>query len=213
MANKPIDTENNTQTELDILKSIEQAYFKNNASSQKRNTQKSLKWFSTYVPRAHNSVRTARMFRDKTLWQDRVIPGNMYFYQYDAKHKDTLPVWDMYPLVFFFDSYTSKEGKQILLGINMHYLKPSYRYAAMMNLLRLRNEKRYRANTKLQISWEVLKGMANSKYFEHAVKAYRVDHIRSKFIKIPATAWELTLFLPLARWQKGSKNKAWNIKK
>ena len=27
--------------------------------------------------------------------------GEMYLFQYDAKHKDILPVWDQFPLIIF----------------------------------------------------------------------------------------------------------------
>lgn len=207
------DIVNTTGTELDILKNIEKSFFDKNPSVRKRNTLKSLKWFQKYIPQNYNRARTARMFRDKDLWRKQIKVGQMHFFQYDALHKDTLPVWDQYPLVFFFDSYRSKEGKEILLGINLHYLPPALRYVAMTSLLKHRNEKRYRKNTRLQISWEVLSSMANSHLFEHAVKAYRADHVRSTFVEIPASSWEMVTFLPLARFKKGSNQEAWRMKK
>lgn len=206
-------TDNHTGTELDILKDLEKSYYDHNPRSRMRHTQRSMKWFSQYVPRAYNRTRTARMYRDRSLWKQKITVGKMYFFQYDAKHKDILPVWDMYPMVFFFDTFRSKEGKEILQGINLHYLPPALRFAAMVALLKTRNEKRYRESTRLRISWEILKGLANSEYFKHAVKNYRVDHIRSTFVEIPAQSWELAVFLPLARWQKGTAQTAYNIKK
>tara|TARA_B100000929_G_scaffold290599_1_gene284888 strand:+ start:45675 stop:46301 length:627 start_codon:yes stop_codon:yes gene_type:complete len=205
------EIENDTNTELKILKNIEKAFYRNNESAKKRNTQKSLKWFSKYVPRSYNKARTAQMFRDRDLFSKRIKVGQMHFFQYDAKHKDKLPVWDMYPLVFFFDSYRAKDGAEILLGINLHYLKPSLRFEAMRTLLKYRNEKRYRPSTRLKISWQVLKSLGNSKLFEHSIKAYRMDHVRSQFVQVPPRSWELVIFLPLARWQKGSKSTAWKI--
>ena len=38
----------------------------------------------------------------------KVTPGKLYMYIYDAKHKDTLPYWDMYPMVFPFRA--TKDG-------------------------------------------------------------------------------------------------------
>ena len=46
-----------------------------------------------------------------------VTPGEMYMFYYDAKHKDTLPYWDRFPLVFPFSKV--KDG---FLGLNLHYL-------------------------------------------------------------------------------------------
>lgn len=210
---KPDIEKNNTDTELEVLKKIEKAFYKNNSASQKRNTMKSMKWFQKYIPRSYNRLGTASMFRDRKLWSKQIKVGQMHFFEYDAIHKDKLPVWDRYPLVFFFDSYQSKEGKEILLGINLHYLPPALRFTAMRALLKYRNQKRYRKNTRLKISWQVLSSMANSELFEHSVKAYRADQVRSTFVEIPAQSWEMVVFLPLARWQKGGKTSAWRMKK
>jgi len=206
------EVQNNTGTELDILANIERSYYKANPNAQKRNTARSLKWFSKFIPKNYNRVRTARMMRDRDMWADSIRPGSLYMFEYKAKHRDTLPVWDAFPLVFFFDTFTAKDGSKMLLGINMHYLPPSLRYTAFTSLLKLRNQKRYRENTRLKISWGVLKSLANSKFFEHSVKMYRMDHVQSKFIQVPPRSWELVMWLPLARWQKGSQSEAWKIK-
>lgn len=213
MATKKVDetgkVDNSTDTELQILKNIEAAFYRNNPSSQRRNTEKSLKWFSQYVPRSFNAARTSQIMRDSSLYADKISPGDMYFFVYDALHKDTLPVWDRFPLIFPWDSW-SKDGVQYFIGINLHYLPPKLRFAAMKSLLTLRNQKRYRPNTKLKISWQILKSLSTSKLFSHAVKMYRMDQVRSRFIKIPAVSWELAVFLPLARWE-GDKAKAWSV--
>jgi len=211
--------ENNTGSELEILQNLEKSFYRANETAKKRNTAKSLAWFRQFVPKNFSRVRTARMFRDRSMWSERIIPGNMYFMEYSAKHADKLPVWDRFPLIFPWDTWTGGEGKfgepgkHYLLAINLHYLKPEHRFTAMKALLKLRNEKRYRSSTKLKISWDVLQGLSNSKYFEHSVKVYRLDHVKSKFVKIPPRSWELVVFLPLARWAKGSKREAWRMKK
>lgn len=220
MANKKTDDEgkiqNTTQTELDILANIEKSFYRANPKSQKRNTEKSLKWFSQFVPKNYNRVRTARLFRDRDLWADSITPGNMYFFEYDAKHKDTLPFWDKYPLIFPWDVWQGGDGKYgesgvtYMIGVNLHLLPPALRFAAMKALLTTRNQKRYRRNTRLKISWQVLKGLSNSKYFEHSVRIYRMDHVRSKFVKIPPVSWELAVFLPTQRIV-GSKSQAWKV--
>lgn len=205
------EIQNNTDTELKILQSIEKAFYEKNPNARKRNTERSMKWFSRYVPKAHNKVRLARIARDRSLFKKGISIGSLYTFEYDAKTKDELPVWDANPLVFFFDEYTAKDGSKMLLGINMHYLKPELRLVAFKALLKLRNQKRYRKNTRLQISWGVLKTLGSSKLFEHSVKQYRVDHLRSQFVKIPPKSWELIMWLPLARWQKGGAKTAYKM--
>jgi len=202
--------ENTTNTEIEALKSIERAFYDKNPQSKKRNTEKSLKWFSTYIPRAYNKIRTSQVMRDSKLYEDQIRPGQMYFFVYDALHKQTLPAWDAFPLIFPWDSW-SKNGVRYFLGINLHYLKPEHRLIAMRALLKLRNQKRYNESTKLKISWKILKSLSESKFFKHSIKMYRADHVRSKFIRIPPQSWEMSAFLPIARWQKGSSQEAWKI--
>ena len=208
---------NNTDTNLEILQSLEKSFYKANPSSMKRNTEKSLGWFRKFIPKNYNKVRTARMFRDRDMWTDKVVPGQMLFFEYNALHKDKLPVWDRFPLVFMWDVWTGGEGKfglpgkRYAIGINLHYLKPALRFEAMKALLSLRNEKRYRKSTRIKINWEILSALSQSRYFEHSVKIYRLDHVTSKFVKIPARSWELAVFLPTARFQKGSSKEAWRM--
>jgi hypothetical protein len=102
--------------------------------------------------------------------------------------------------VFPFSTYQSKDGVQIIVGLNMHYLKPKLRMIAFTSLLKFRSEKRYRKQTKLKLEWSMLKSMAEHPLFKHSVHAYRMDHVRSVFVEVPAQSWELALFLPTARW-------------
>lgn len=212
--NKPVKQRpvgNNTGTELDVLKKLEAAFYRNNPEEVRRNTAASMDWFRKYIPRAMNKVKTSQLFRDQSTFKTSVVPGNMYFFEYDAKTKDTLPVWDRYPLIFPWRTWESSEGHTLFIGINLHYLPPVMRYQAMKALLTLRADKRYNERVKLNISWETLKAMSQHKMFEHSVKQYRLDHVRSRFVKIPAQSWEMVAFLPLARWQKGTKETAWKM--
>ena len=201
---------NGTGSELEILQNIEKAFYRNNKGSRQRNTQRSLKWFSQYIPRSYNRVRMAQMMRDRDMWSDTIRPGDMYLAVYDPIHKDTLPYYDEFPLLMPWDMWKGENELTYIISINLHFLPPALRFAAMKVLLTKRNEKRYRQSTKLKISWSVLKSMSNSKLFEHCVRVYRMDHFRSKFIKIPPQSWELVVFLPLARI-KGDKTKAMKV--
>ena len=207
------DVRNQTDSELQILKNIEQIYYKNNPNALKRNILKSLNWFREYVPRNYHRVKSSQMFKDATLLKEIPRVGKMYFFEYDAIHKDKLPVWDRYPLIFPFRMYRDeKNGKSYMVGLNLHYLPPKLRMVAYIALLDKRNEKRFRKQTRLAINWSILKSLASSDLFAHCVKKYRMDAVKSRFVEIPAKSWELSVFLPLASWQKGSKTEAWKMK-
>jgi hypothetical protein len=204
---------NQTGTELEILQTIEKAWKRNNPNEEKRNTTKSLDWFRKYVGRSFNRVGTGTMFRDRKMWKSQMTIGKMYFFEYLAKHRDTLPLWDRYPLIFPFTAYKAKDGAEIVVGLNMHYLPPALRMVAFRALLKLRTEKRYRKSTKLDMEWSLLKNMAESKYFAHAVHAYRLDHVKSVFVEVPAQAWEVALYLPTERFVGAGKTAAWKMNK
>ena len=78
--------------------------------------------------------------KETQVFQKKSSPeiGKMYIFTYDAKHKDTLPIWDSYPLVFPINFYS--DG---FLGINLHYLPPLARVAIMRNLDDLKNNNKY----------------------------------------------------------------------
>ena len=204
--------QNKTGTELEILKNIEQAFYRNNPNAKKRLTKKSLDWFRKYIPRSYNRVRKPQMVRDRDMWKDKIRPGGMYLFEYDAKHKDKLPIWDAFPLVFPISEYKAKDGMTIIVGLNMHYLSPQMRQIAFLALLKMKTNDRYNKQTRLKLEWDVLKAMSESKFFKHAIHAYRMDHVRSTFIEMPPQSWEMVLFLPLGRWQKGTSKEAYRLK-
>lgn len=134
--------------------------------------------------------------------------GKMFLFQYDPKHKTTLPYYDTYPLVFPIEMYS--DG---FLGMNMHYLPPIYRARLMDALYTRLNNKRFDESTKLSISYSTLRGVSKMKYFIPTIHRYLYSHVQSKFVNIDADEWDYTLFLPIARWKKATAAKVWNESK
>lgn len=129
--------------------------------------------------------------------------GEMYMFVYDPKHKETLPFYDMYPLVFPIEFYG--DG---FLGINLHYLPPLARAALLNNLKKLANNNKYDDSTKLAISYELLKAHAiRFKGFENCIKRYLFSHVRSSFHQVSASDWDKAVLLPLQRWQVNPNKK------
>lgn len=129
--------------------------------------------------------------------------GGMYMFVYDPKYKAVLPFYDMYPLVFPIEFYG--DG---FLGINLHYLPPLARAQLLSNLKILANNNKYDDNTKLVISYEVLKAHAiRFKGFENCVKRYLFAHVRSSFHQVTSSDWDKAVLLPLQRWQVNPNKK------
>lgn len=208
MADKD-NIQNTTGTDLEVLQSLEQSFKRANPQSVRRNTAKSLDWFRKMVTKNYKQVRTARMFRDRDLWKQYATakPGRMYYYEYKA---ETVDFYDRYPLMFVMDKYKHK-GHSYMIGFNLHWLSPVHRMAVMRTILTLRSEKRFRKNTRVDLEWEVLKKLSNHKLFEHCIRVYRAERIKSVMVEIPAQSWELSLFLPTARFVGGSKQQAWQL--
>lgn len=135
----------------------------------------------------------------------RMMPGNMYMYYYDPKHKETLPYYDRFPLVF-----PIKKVEGGFLGINMHYLPLQYRAKLMDGLYDTVTNERYDETTRLRISYQLLDSAAKFRYFKPAIKHYLTDHLKSRFIYVYPSEWDIALFLPLERFEKANKQKVWS---
>ncbi|MCK5020812.1 MAG: hypothetical protein KAS32_27570 [Candidatus Peribacteraceae bacterium] len=174
------------------------------ATGGKMNAKKSLTWFRKWVRKSYSSLRTSQVMRDKKAIRAGPMPGDFYFYVYDPKWKETLSYYDKFPLTLVLD--VDAKG---WLGLNFHYLPPVMRVLFLSELLKFRTEKRYRRNTKIRVSWDRIKTLANSRAAKHAIKRYLHDHVRSKFIKVPSEIYGIAVQLPVERFEKASKKKVW----
>lgn len=143
--------------------------------------------------------------RAKVRLQGDSVYGSMYFFEYDPKHKDTLPYYDRFPLIFPINKV--KGG---ILGMNMHYLPPKMRAQLMDALYTVASDKSYDENTVLNINYKLLNSASNFRFFKPTVKMYLAKQVRSRFIKIEASEWDTALFLPVQSFQKASQSVVWN---
>jgi hypothetical protein len=140
---------------------------------------------------------TARMREEITI-------GEMYFFFYDPKHKKTLPYYDRFPLIF-----PIKKLPDGFIGINLHYLPPQLRAKLMDALYDISSDKRYDEKTKLRISYSILNATSRYKWFGPTVKRYLTSQIRSRFVQIESSEWDIALMLPMAKFQKATQDRVW----
>lgn len=76
-------------------------------------------------------------------------------------------------------------------------------------LYELATDDRYDEKTKLKISYSILKAMAKSKFARPCIKRYLRAHLRSRFMEIYPSEWDIALFLPVENFQKQSKQAVW----
>ena len=134
----------------------------------------------------------------------RPLVGQMYMYYYDAKGKATLPYFDRFPLVFPF-----KKVKGGFYGLNMHYLPLPLRAKLMDALYDTASNTRFDESTRLKMSYKMLESAAKYKEFQPCIKRYLTSQLRSKFMYIYPSEWDMALFLPLERFQGASKTQVW----
>ena len=174
-------------------------------------TKEARDWYRTNAQQIR-SVNTSRLMTDKknvkTVINQRDI-GKMFMFFYDPKHKDTLPYYDTFPLVFPIDF---KPGG--FLGINLHYLPPVLRARLMDALYATANNRKYDDSTKLRVSYQILASASRFKYFKPCIKHYLWEHVMgNRYLNIEPTNWDSALMLPTERFKKATKDKVWRESK
>ena len=119
--------------------------------------------------------------------------GVMNLFGYDPKHKATLPYYDIFPLIFPLEP--ARGG---FIGLNFHYLPFGARVAFLRSLANTTTDKRFDKKTRYNIKWR------NNQYMRKTAKHYLFNQVRSSFLNIPADEMAIAIFLPVARFKKGS---------
>jgi|TARA_B100001094_G_scaffold275743_1_gene283468 hypothetical protein len=169
-------------------------------------TQQSREWFRNQA--RTSSVKgdkgASQIVRDKSRFTNRATLGGMYFFFYDPKTKAKLPYYDRFPLIFKVG-----QSRGSFDGINMHYLPYRLRARLMDALYETSSNQRYDESTRLKLNYNVLKAATKYKEFKPTYKKYLTSNVRSRFIEINATEWDIALFLPVERFEKASKSTVW----
>jgi hypothetical protein len=176
-------------------------------------TQDAREWYRNSVSKA--VAKSGGKVNENTFLQgdaDRartsIKPGEMYMYHYDAKHKDTLPYWDRFPMVFPFRVEANR-----FWGLNLHYLPLNERAMLMDALYTLTNNTRYDESTRLKMSYEVLSGASKFSLFKPCIKQYLYSQLASKFLYIYPSEWDIALFLPVERFVGATKSQVFKDSK
>lgn len=167
-------------------------------------TKESREWFRKKAADLRRIDRNALLKEDPLKQRNQALLGEMVYFFYDPKHKETLPYYDRFPLIIVIGP---AEGG--FLGLNLHYLPPVLRAKFLDALLDLTNNKKYDQTTKFKITYNMLQRAARFKYFKPCVKHYLSDHVRSRFAKVQAPEYEIAVFLPTADFAKASKSKVY----
>ncbi len=132
--------------------------------------------------------------------------GRMFMFVYDPKLKKKLPFYDRFPMIFVLE--LRNDG---FLGLNLHYLPIKLRAMLFNQLTVLLNTKNLNENTRLRLTYQVIK---NATKFHNAlplIREYKAKYIRSRMLEVHPRDWEIALFLPTEQFKKKGKQTIWGI--
>ena len=152
---------------------------------------KSYNWYKNEVSKITTPGARALINQGKATIRPKF--GVMNLFGYDPKHKDKLPYYDVFPLIFPLEP--AKGG---FIGLNFHYLKPGARVAFLRSLANTTSNKKFDKTTRYRIPWR------NNLYMRKTAKHYLFSQVRSSFLNITADEMAIAIFLPVARFKKGS---------
>jgi hypothetical protein len=169
-------------------------------------TQKSYSWYTQQATLLSRQGFTAKRVINNPsgIHPGKVIPGKLYMFAYDAKHKDTLPYWDSFPMVFPFS--IAKGG---FIGLNMHYLPVPFRIKLLDRLTEIDGSKKYTTRVKLQLSWELISNSSRLKMLEPCVHRYLNGHVVSQFREIERVDWATAMMLPTQQFKGANSSQVW----
>lgn len=182
----------------DIFNRLERQAFRAGITPR---TKESREWFFKKAKNMRSINREALMKEDPIKSRSKQIIGGMYMFNYDPKHKDTLPYYDIFPLVIVI-----KPAKGGFLGLNLHYLPPKLRMLFFANIMDIQGSN-VDDDTKFKLTYNMLQKSSNLRYFKPCIKHYLNAQVTSRFAEVPAPEWEIAIFLPTAQFRKANSYK------
>ena len=155
---------------------------------------KSANWYRNAITTMGAGVTAAKLMRSGKLTQ-RPNVGLLNMFFYDPKFKQTLPLYDRFPLVLPLDSMPGG-----FIGLNFHYLRPGTRFRLLEQLQQYATNNKMDRTTRLDVSYNRVKNLT---ILRPAVKKYLYNHVRSNFLKIDLTEAATAVFLPVQQFKKG----------
>tara|TARA_R110002153_G_scaffold63253_1_gene169838 strand:- start:11780 stop:12367 length:588 start_codon:yes stop_codon:yes gene_type:complete len=170
----------------------------------KPRTKESLAWFKKRL-QSVKRINNNQILKDPLLKKvEKPLMGRMYMYFYDPKTKDTLPYYDRFPLILMLGK--EKGG---FTGLNLHYLPPILRAKFFDRLSEFTNNKKYDESTRFRLTYNFLRASSKLELFKPCFKRYLTSQVESRITEVPATEWEVALFLPTDKFVKNSRQSVW----
>jgi len=182
---------------------------------EKEETDKSVQWlrakldtFSAYQQKM-SPRKTIKTLDPKTKaateLANKTAVGSMFMMHYDPKYKMTLPYYDRFPLFIVVG-----EAKGGWYGLNTHYLPAVLKarfFDALLDTLTTGNN--ITENSRLAITYNLLKNTQKYKFFKPCFKHYLTTHVRSQIYWVSPEDWFRALFIQNEQFVKASRTKVY----
>ena len=122
-------------------------------------------------------------------YTQRLDIGQMYAFKYNPKHKETLPYYDMFPLVVIAEPLPTGFS-----GINLHYIPPLVR-ARLLGKLMDASDIDIDIKSKLRSQWSFIRNFSRFPEVRGAVKKYLTRQVTSRMYKVNPVHWKSAIFL------------------
>lgn len=166
-------------------------------TKKKYTREQSIAWFKGIARKTVAGQRRQLMTGEPNRYRTAITPGQIFCYYYDPKNKDTLPVYDRFPLCIPFSVGNGPNGP-FFTGLNLHYLSVGQRDALLELLMRYASDDKLDENTKLQLSWKAVTATSKMKALsKKAVHSYLYNHVRSRFVQITIAEMQTVSSLPV----------------
>ena len=172
------------------LPSMYERFMKSSVEERNKLKEISLGWLALKIKGIKENIPNQEF-----TGKQQFVSGGLYFYVYDPKTKNKLPIWDRFPLVILLKTY----GNNKFLGLNIHYLPMEER---MKFLSKLMNTKKSDDPLLLNISYEYLNGSQKFSEFKSCIKMYLTTHVTSKILPIESHEWVLAAGLNIQQFNK-----------
>jgi hypothetical protein len=183
-----------------LFQQVEQEAFRAGITPR---TKESREWFRNRLRNMRSVNRRALMKEDPIEFVNGAASGGMFMFFYDAKHRDTLPYWDAFPLIIAVGP--AEKG---FYGMNLHYLPIPLRAKFLDGLMDATTNQRYDETTRFRVSYSYLRRAAKLKYFKPCYKHYLTSQVEGRLARVSAPEWEIATFLPTAQW-RGNKGQVY----
>jgi hypothetical protein len=88
----------------------------------------------------------------------------------------------------------------------MHYLPLQLRAKLMDALYQTANNDSYDESTRLRINYNILNSSSKFRHFKPCIKHYLTGQVKSRFLYVYPSEWDIALFLPLERFEGANKS-------